>query len=408
MPGRLRLPAAVFFGLLGLSIVTGWLLWTLRPAAPGPLRLTKVSFSELPGWQDSDPSAALSAFRRSCGQFAAQHPTDPMGGAGYAGRVSDWSGVCGAARTQVQNAAQARAFFERWFVPVSIGAGDVKDGLFTGYYEPLLNASRTRHDAFQTPVYAVPDDLVSVDLGAFRPKLHGERIAGRVENGHLVPYATRADIDANGLPHARSLFYANDPVTVFFLHIQGSGRVRFEDGTLERISYAAQNGRPYTPVGRILIARNALTRQNISLQSIRAWLRANPAGAREVIETDASYVFFKEEPIGDPTSGAKGAQEVPLTPAASLAIDPRLHAYGVPFYLSTTLPDSQALRALFIAQDSGGAIRGPVRGDVFFGIGDKAEALAGQMKQTGRFYALLPKALASRLASRTDYPAAAP
>ena len=331
-----------------------------------------------------------------------------MGGAGYAGRMSDWSEVCRAAQTPVQNSVQAREYFEHWFAPVSVSAGDVKDGLFTGYFEPQLYASRVRHGAFQVPIYAMPDDLVSVDLGVFRPKLHGENIAGRVVNNRLVPYATRADIDAKGLSRARVLFYADDPVAVFFLHIQGSGRVRFEDGTLERISYAAQNGLPYTPVGRILIARKVLTHENVSLQSIRAWLRANPAGAREVMETDASYVFFKEESIGDPALGATGAQDVPLTPTASLAVDPRVHAYGVPFYVSTTLPDSQMLQALFIAQDTGGAIRGPVRGDIFFGIGNKAEDLAGRMKQSGRLYALLPKTLVSRLTSRTDYPDAAP
>jgi membrane-bound lytic murein transglycosylase A len=276
--------------------------------------------------------------------------------------------------------------------------------LFTGYYEPQLNASRTKHGKFQTPVYAPPDDLVNVDLGAFRPKLRGEHIAGRVQDNRLIPYATRSDIDAKGLPQARVLFYTDDPVAAFFLHIQGSGRVRFDDGTLVRISYAAQNGRQYTPVGHILLARGALTRENISLQSIRTWLQAHPSAAREVMENNASYVFFKEDVLGDPMLGAKGSEGVPLTPNGSIAVDPRLHAFGIPFYLSTTLSDGQPLHALFIAQDSGGAIRGPVRGDVYFGTGDKAETLAGQMKQSGQFYVLLPKPLAEKLATRTDYP----
>ena len=325
---------------------------------------------------------------------------------GYAGNVADWRAPCRAA--QSANANKAQAFFEHWFVPVQVSAGDVGDGLFTGYYEPELFASRSRHGAFQTQVYGVPDDLVSVDLGAFRVKLRGERIAGKVEKGRLVPYATRAEIDAKGLAQAHTLFYASDPVAVFFLHIQGSGRVRFDDGSHARVAYAAQNGQIYTSIGQTLKQRGALKPGNISMQSIGAWLHANPSAVRQVMETDASYVFFKEEPIGDPTLGAKGAEGVALTPGASLAVDTRLHARGVPFFVSTTLPDARPLQALFVAQDIGGAIRGPVRGDIFFGFGAEAEKLAGAMNHAGRLYALLPKSVAARLEVKTDYPASAP
>jgi len=401
---RLRLLAAIFLGVLALTFGAGWLWWVLRPPTPGFLRLTKVTFTELPGWDKNDPRAALSALVRSCAALAEQ----PLGGAGYAGATPDWRAPCRAALAPAPNATAARAFFEKWFAPVLVSAGDVKNGLFTGYYEPELHASRTRHGAFQTIVYGAPDDLVSVDLGAFRPSWRGEKLFGRLQDRNLVPYATRAEIDVKGLPQARILFYADDPVAVFFLHIQGSGRVGFDDGTQQRVRYAAQNGQPYTAVGRTLIGRGALSRENVSLQSIRAWLKANPAAARQVMETNASYVFFKEEPIGDPNLGAKGAEGVMLTPGASIAVDLRLHALGVPFFVSTTLPDSKPLQALFIAQDTGGAIRGPVRGDLFFGHGTNAEALAGEMKQTGRLYALLPKAVAARLAATTDYPAPAP
>jgi membrane-bound lytic murein transglycosylase A len=325
---------------------------------------------------------------------------------GYAGTIADWRLPCRAARTA--DAAKARAFFEHWFVPVEISAGEVKDGVFTGYYEPELFASRTRHGVFQTPVYGTPDDLVSVDLGAFRPNLRGGRIAGKVEGGRLIPYAARAQIDKEGVPRARILFYGNDPVTVFFLHIQGSGRVRFDDGSLARVSYAAQNGHIYTPIGRTLKLRGVLKSGEITMQGIGAWLRANPSAARQVMATDASYVFFKEEPIGDPALGAKGAEGVALTPGASLAVDTRLHALGVPVFVSTTLPDAKPLRGLLVAQDIGGAIRGPVRGDIFFGFGAEAERLAGAMNQTGRLYALLPKPVAARLEDRTDYLASAP
>jgi membrane-bound lytic murein transglycosylase A len=269
----------------------------------------------------------------------------------------------------------------------------VKDGRFTGYYEPEIFVSRSKHGAFQTPVYGRPDDLVTVDLGAFRPSLAGERIAGRVEDGKLVPYAARAEIASNGLSHARVLFYANDPIELFFLHIQGSGRVTFDDGSHARVSYAAQNGQIYTAIGKTLIARG-VPREGMSLQVIRAWLKSHPAEAMDVMNTDASYIFFAEEPVGDAALGAKGAQGVPLTPLASLAVDPRSHALGTPLYVDGPYP----LGRLFIAQDIGGAIRGPVRGDVYFGFGNKAEANAGTMNQTGRFYALLPKPVVQRLA----------
>ncbi|MGC9953898.1 MAG: MltA domain-containing protein [Rhizomicrobium sp.] len=403
MTVRLRLLAAVFLGLLGLAFAAGWLWWVLRTPASGPLRLTKTSFAELPGWQQSDLRAALSAFARSCAAMARQDTAEAMG---YAGNVADWRAPCHA--VQFANADKARAYFERWFVPIQISAGEMKDGLFTGYYEPEIFASRTRHGAFQTPVYGVPDDLVSVDLGAFHPKLRGEHTAGKVEGGRLVPYATRAEIDAKGLPGARILFYANDPIAIFFLHIQGSGRVYFEDGSQARVAYAAQNGQIYTAIGRKLQQSGALKPEGVSLQNIRAWLLAHPGEARQVMETNASYVFFKEEPVGDPTLGANGAEGVALTPGASLAVDARLHPLGVPFFVSTTLPNAKPLQALFVAQDIGGAIRGPVRGDVFFGFGKEAEMLAGEMNQTGRLFVLLPKPVAAWLKDRTDYPTSAP
>lgn len=399
-----RLFAAIFLGILVLAIAGGWLWWTLRTPVPGPLRLTKISFDTLEGWNTSDPRAALEAFERSCAVLAEKDAAAPMGGAGYAGSVSDWRAPCRAAKA----AKDARAFFQQWFVPVSVSAGAVKEGLFTGYYEPELHGSGTRHGAFQNPVYDTPDDLVSVDLGTFRPNLHGERIAGRVVDKHLVPYATRAEIDAGGLAKAHVLFYADDPIALFFLHVQGSGRVRFDDGRVLRVRYAAQNGQPYTALGSTLIARGALKREDVSLQTIRGWLLSHPGAARQVMETNASYVFFKEEPVGDPALGATGAQGAALTPLASLAVDPRLHPLGVPFFVDTSLPNGKPLQNLFIAQDIGGAIKGPVRGDIFFGFGKEAEISAGAMKGSGRLAVLLPRAVAARLKPRTDYPDEAP
>jgi membrane-bound lytic murein transglycosylase A len=377
--------------LVAIPLIAAGLWWFLQPE-PGPLRLTKTRFADMSGWTANDPAPALSAFRRSCAVLGA-----PMGR--YAGTAANWRQVCAAANKVSPD--RARGFFEQAFTPFAVTAGRMKDGRFTGYYEPEIRGSRKRHGVFQTPVYGKPDDLISVDLGAFRPSLKGERIAGRVEDGKLVPYASRAEIDAHGLKRARVLFYSDDPVALFFLHIQGSGRVAFDDGSQARVSYAAQNGQPYTAIGKTLIARG-LPRDGMSLQVIRAWLKSHPDDARAVMEDDASYIFFQEEPVGDPALGAKGAQGVPLTPLASLAVDPRLHALGVPFFVSGQLD------RLFIAQDIGGAIRGGIRGDVYFGFGAAAEARAGTMDQTGEMYVLLPKTVAAKMKAQTDFPGAGP
>ncbi|MBV9692948.1 MAG: MltA domain-containing protein, partial [Alphaproteobacteria bacterium] len=239
--------AALFFIALVLLAAALWRL--IRPAPQtGALHLTRVHFSDLPGWATVEPRGALEAFQRSCGLLAAAPPSTPVGG--YGGTAADWASVCNAARTADGNAA--RDFFEQSFQPLLVSGGDKPDGLFTGYYEPELHGSLARHGRYQTPVYGVPGDLISVDLGAFRTSLKGEHISGRVERHRLVPYPSRAEIDDGGLPQAPALFYADDPVAVFFLHIQGSGRVVFDDGTRERVAYAAENGRPYTPIGRTL------------------------------------------------------------------------------------------------------------------------------------------------------------
>ncbi len=391
---RRSLAALVIFLFLLFATSLSW--WLTRAPIAGPLRLARTTFADLPDWSDGDPRAALAAFQRSCAALTAQPAAKSIGT--YAGTVADWRAPCRAAAQSPPDAAAARKFFEHWFTPLTVSAGAVKDGLFTGYYEPQLQASRHRHGRYQTPVYGLPADLVSVDLGAFRPALAGEHIAGRIMGHRLVPYATRGEIDAKGLG-APPLFYGDDPVAVFFLHIQGSGRVVFDDGTTARVAYAGENGQPYTAIGRTLIAQGALARGQVSLQTIRAWLVAHPDKARAVMESDASFVFFKEAPLGDPALGSPGAETVVLTPGASIAVDPRIHPLGVPFFVATTMPDSgKPLRRLFVAQDIGGAIRGPLRADLFWGFGSEAEAIAGAMKQSGRLAVLLPKPVAARLA----------
>ena len=346
---RVALLIVLLFAVLG---VCAW--WYLRSSQPPvPVR---VSFADIPGWETSDPSAALAAFERSCARTNASACRDAV---------------------SVPDAAAARAFFETHFVPYAIG-----EGLVTGYYEPLLRGSATPRGAYQTPVYALPDDLVTIDLGRFKPQWQGQTITGQVDGHHVLPYPSRAGLDAHP-PRARVLFYADDPVAVFFLHIQGSGRVLFDDGRMLRITYAGQNGQPYTAIGRTLIAQGALTREEVSLPTIRAWLKAHPDKARAVMETDASYVFFKEDPIEDRALGPSGTEGVALTPNGSAAVDAKEHPFGTPLFV--------AGHGLVVAQDTGGAIKGNARADLFFGFGSTAEAAAGSLKDHAAFFVLMPK-----------------
>jgi membrane-bound lytic murein transglycosylase A len=370
---------ARLFAGLALVLLAGCASERAKTPAAETLRLTRAAFSDLPDWNAAQP-AALAAFRKSCAVLAAKPDAAPMGL--YAGTVGDWRAVC------------KQPDFGKDFTPFAVSAGSDTNGLFTGYYEAQIKASRTRHGTFQTPVYGMPSDLVRVDLGTFIPKLKGEHVSGKVSGHALVPYADRAAINANGAPTAPVLFYTDDAIAFFFLQIQGSGRVAFDNGDSARIAYAGENGQPYTAIGRTLIAQGALTRENVSLQTIRAWLIANPARARAVMETNKSFIFFHE------AEGA-GAQGTALTPLGSLAVDLRLHALGVPFYVAADGPDP--VHGLMVAQDTGGAIRGAVRGDIFFGFGANAEARAGAMKAPGRLFVLLPNAVAAKIGASKDF-----
>jgi len=397
--------ALVAANLLAIAAVA-WITVAKQPVETPPLRFVPTSFAALPGWPVNDPRKALEAFGRSCAVITKRAPSEPMGRAGYAGAVAQWLAPCQALPSAAASANDARAFFEKWFAPVLID----RPGHFTGYYEPELSGSRLPTFQYRVPIYGRPNDLITADLGSFRHALEGEHIAGRIEGTKLVPYETRADIDAHGLASAPVLLYADDPVSAFFLQIQGSGIVKLNDGKTLRLAYAAKNGRPYTPIGRVLIANGALDRKNVSLQTIRAWLDAHPSAAKGVMEADESFVFFELAPLGDPALGSPGTEGVPLTPMASLAIDERFHPFGAPIYIATMIPDPDAAKPdqnfqrLLIAQDTGGAIKGAARGDIFFGPGAKAEAIAGRLNAHGQFFVLIPKAAAAALGSGKDFP----
>lgn len=380
-----------------LVLAAGLLLAACTAEKPQPsvlpgLHLSRVTLDQLPGWQDGNAAPALAAFQRGCAVLMQKPDTTPMGGAGYAGTVGDWRGVCAGA------SGDARNFFTQNFTPYAVAG----EALFTGYYEPQIRGSHAPGGAFQTPVYGLPSDLVRADLGLFDPKLKGEHISGRVSGHALLPYPDREEIETAGVKTAPVLFYTDDPIALFFLQIQGSGRVVFDDGASERIAYAGENGQPYTAIGRTLIADGSLKREDVSLQSIRAWLIAHPDRARAVMQTDRSYIFFQEKPLGDTALGATGSLGANLTPLASLAVDLRIHALGVPLFVAADGPDP--VHAVMVAQDTGGAIRGAARGDIFFGFGPDAENRAGLMKAPGRLYVLLPNQLAEKLGAAADFP----
>lgn len=365
------------------------------PPAEPAVALEAVTFADLPGWAEDDHGAALGAFLRSCERLAGQPPERAMGREAWAGRIGDWLPACEAARS---GPASARAFLEASFQTFRVTDRGKAEGLFTGYYEPVLEGSLVPDARFAVPLYRRPPDLVSVDLGQFDPELQGRRIAGKLAGDRLVPYPPRAEIVRGALAgKGLELLWVDDPVAAFFLEIQGSGRIRLRDGSTLRVGYADQNGQPYRAIGKDLVEIGALERGKVSLQAIRAWLAAHPDRAPEILDRNRSYVFFRALPHLAHAPGPLGAQGVPLTPGRSLAVDRRFVPLGVPLWLDTTapMPDGErVLRRLMVAQDTGGAIRGVVRGDVFWGSGPEAEHTAGHMQSRGRYYLLLPRTLA--------------
>lgn len=382
---------------------------------PGVERLVvePASFADLPGWGQDRLADALPALLRSCERILRLPPENTIGGGGdFAGTAAQWRPACAAAATLPKgDHAAARTFFETHFRPVALTNDGYPLGLFTGYYEPLLHGSRKRGGRFQVPLYIRPPELVMVDLGSFREELRGQRIAGRVEDGQLIPYPDREEIEEGALAgRDLELVWVDDPVDAFFLQIQGSGRIQLAEGGEMRVGYAAQNGHPYFAIGKDLIEREALKPEEVSMQSIRQWLEAHPEEAPDVMARNASYVFFQ----AIEGEGPLGAEGVPLTPGRSLAVDRKYLPLGLPVWLSAGIPPAREgqpddkMRRLLVAQDTGGAIRGPVRGDVFWGHGDEAAAIAGRMKHRGRLWALLPKSVSAPTAQASRSNPAAP
>ena len=367
----------------------------VTPEPPKAKTLEAVNWSDLPGWMDDDPRAAWETFLRSCTRLKAQ---------------TAWRESCALAQ-QLPAGASVRNFFETHFLPYRVANADGSvQGLATGYYEPLLRGSRRKEGPYRYPLYAAPEDLLIVDLAEINPELKHLRLRGRLDGRRVVPYYPRAEIE-RGLPAlaGKELLWVDDPVDLFFLQIQGSGRVRLATGELVRVGYADQNGQPYKSIGRYLVEQGELKIEQASMQGIKSWGAANPEKLDALLNQNPSYVFFRELPMaeggqgsaaagpmttGGPvaTGGPVGALGVALTPERSIAVDPRHIPLGAPVYLATTWPNStQPLERLMLAQDTGGAIRGAVRADYFWGFGEAAGAQAGRMRQSARMWVLLPR-----------------
>jgi membrane-bound lytic murein transglycosylase A len=352
-----------------------------------------VAFADLPGWDLDDHAAAFDAFVKSCMRLLTLVRSGTLAGR-MAPPAPEYLNICDeAARLRPRDRHQlAKAFFERNFVAHTL-VHKRKEGLLTGYYEPLLEGSRTPTGPFQTPIYRRPPDLVNLVDETHRGAKNGVLTHARRTDKGIEPFPTRADIERGALQgQGLELIYLTDPVAVFFLQIQGSGRIKLNDGSMIRIGYDGKNGHPYSSIGQYLIDEGIFAADKMSLDALASWLRANPERAKVIMQRNASYVFFRELK-GSEASGPLGAVEIPLTPGRSLAVDANYHAIGLPIYVSaptlTHVAKTGGFNRLMIAQDVGSAIRGPERGDIYFGSGDAAGRLAGITKHPGKFYVLL-------------------
>jgi membrane-bound lytic murein transglycosylase A len=366
------------------------------PPTHDQLKLTKVKFKDLPGWADDKHAEAIPSFLNSCAKLAELKDDAPVGHDGHGGIAKQWRTACDkAAKLERGNDKAARAFFEAEFVPYEAAGKKGAVGKLTGYFVQELHASRKKAGKYQIPILARPKDLVMIDLAPFLPDAHGRRIWGRTElTGKVVPYFTRAEIRAGALaPQKLEIMYADNPVDVLFAHIEGSAKAVMDDGTTVWLEFDGKNGRAYKGVGALLKDRGQLTAPGAAtMPGIRKWFADNPSKFDDVVDSNASFVFFKESKL----PGAVGSQEVILTPRRSMAIDRAFIAHSTPIWVEAKAPNpgkpgSTLWHSLLIAQDTGGGILGAVRGDIYWGDDATAEDLGGRMGGEGRYWVLLPK-----------------
>lgn len=384
MKQKLYYLSIIIFIFLGIA----W--WQLKPET---ITLKPASFQNLPGWDKADIKKSLAAFQISCKTFLRMDPERGVGSQQIRMKAKDWQETCRAAMAvEPLTDASARQFFQKWFKPVEFYNNKPINGLFTGYYLPWLHGSSTQSKEFNVPVYGLPNNMVTINLEEFGTDFPNRRLVGQIKHNKIVPFHKRKAINNGALKDkAPVLVWLRSHIDLLFLEIQGSGTVELANGDLINLGYAGENGAPYTPVGRILVNKGVMSKETASMQGIRAYLEAHPEEILPIINQNHSFVFFR---VLD-RSAALGAQGVTLTPGYSLAVDRKWIPLGTPLWLDTTRPSSKTaspktLQRLMIAQDTGGAIRGVVRGDVFWGAGDNATYIAGNMKNAGHYWLLLP------------------
>ena len=371
------------------------------PPLDWPLELSgsqyaPLAWSKIAGWSEDDHLQAYKAFRLSCQPISAERkpPADPKA-LGASLRVP-----CRAAKSaSISDGPKAKAFFEDHFLPLRISRVGEDDGFVTGYYEPVIDGSRTRTDVYSVPIYRRPSNLFVRGFKQDAADLPNKgQVFRKIGRRKLVAYYDRSEIEDGAIAgRGLEICWLKNQTDLLFAQIQGSARVRLEDGSTIRINYAAHNGFPYTAVGRILIDRGIIPREQMSMQKIREWMEQNPEGAAELRRQNRSYVFFREVQLSDKDE-AVGAQGVPLTPGRSIAVDKALHVYGTPFFVEGELPieseqSRTPFRRLMIAQDTGSAIVGPARADLYFGAGADAGKVSGRLRHNMRFVMLVPKSL---------------
>jgi len=394
----------ITFAFVAAFLLPLWAAIVMLNRSAVGLQFTLVGFADLPGWSEGPDGTkentfgAYPALLKSCKKLLDLPAGQALPGAKIGGLADDWQPACRAVAAAT-SAVEFEAALRENFLPLEVSVEGVTSGIFTGYYEALLRGSSSPSEQYNVPLYARPPELVMVDLGRFRPDLAGQRIAGSVKNGRLDPYPTRSEIEAGALAgRALEVLWVDSAVDAYFLQVQGSGRVQMPDGSFVGVGYAAQNGQVNHLIGRHLIETGAIPAKKMSGQAIRDWLANNPDQIRKVLNTDPSFVFFRPMENGD---GPFGSANVALTPGRSLAVDRRYLPMHAPVWLSASHPDPNnpavaevAFNRLMVAQDTGGAINGEIRGDVFWGFGNEAEEIAGRMANSGRYWLLLPKALA--------------
>ncbi|KQS76098.1 transglycosylase [Rhizobium sp. Leaf384] len=361
--------------------------------------LRKVCYEDLPGWADDDPSDLLPALRRCRVQVETVKPHRT----GSLGISSDdlLPAFRAAEDVDVSDAGSARAFFEANFQPFAIQRRDGATGFVTAFFEPVVPVSRQRTGAYVYPFYRRPDDLVDLDEKTRPSFLHESFAFARHVEGRIEEYPDRQAIETGFLDgRGLEIAFARSKTDVFFAHVQGAARLLFPDGSTERITYAAKSGQPFSAIGKLLIDRGAIDAATVSMQSIKGWLDAHPAEADAVMWHNRSFIFFREAPVEDPALGPVAAAKVPLQPGRSLAVDRLIHTFGVPFFIAsdslTRIDDGRPFRRLMLALDTGTAIVGPARGDIFTGSGDEAGEKAGAVRNAADFFILIPKAAAAR------------